>query len=92
MSFLDSSHGASTTTTTATATTGAAARAAEAVWAAATGEVRQLVARYPSKMASDTYIIRVLLILSVTFASVSVLATLTTLYWFVRMRRSFRHE
>ncbi|KAH6634978.1 G protein-coupled glucose receptor regulating Gpa2-domain-containing protein [Chaetomium sp. MPI-SDFR-AT-0129] len=40
----------------------------------------------------DTYIIRVLLILSVTFASVSVLATLTTLYWFVRMRRSFRHE
>lgn len=50
------------------------------------------MARYPSKMASDHYIIRVLLILSVTFASVSVLATLTTLYWFVRMRRSFRHE
>jgi hypothetical protein len=33
-----------------------------------------------------------LLILSLTTASVSVLATLSALYWFVKMRRSFRHE
>ncbi|KAL2020459.1 hypothetical protein VTK56DRAFT_8425 [Thermocarpiscus australiensis] len=34
----------------------------------------------------------VLTILSLAFASVSVLSTLPTLYWFVKMRRSFRHE
>jgi len=38
------------------------------------------------------YITRILSILSLTFASISVLSTLVTLYWFVRMRRSFRHE
>jgi G protein-coupled receptor GPR1 len=34
----------------------------------------------------------VLLILTLTFASISVLSTLLALYWFVKMRRSFRHE
>ncbi|GAB1319290.1 G protein-coupled receptor gpr1 [Madurella fahalii] len=36
--------------------------------------------------------IRLLTILSLVFASISVVSTLPTLYWFVRMRRSFRHE
>ncbi|KAK3323799.1 G protein-coupled glucose receptor regulating Gpa2-domain-containing protein [Cercophora scortea] len=31
-------------------------------------------------------------ILSLAFASISVMSTLSTLYWFVKMRRSFRHE
>ncbi|KAK3378930.1 G protein-coupled glucose receptor regulating Gpa2-domain-containing protein [Lasiosphaeria ovina] len=34
----------------------------------------------------------VLTILSLSFASISVLSTLSTLYWFVKMRRSFRHD
>ncbi|KAK0620485.1 G protein-coupled glucose receptor regulating Gpa2-domain-containing protein [Immersiella caudata] len=38
------------------------------------------------------YITRILITLSLTFASISVLSTLFTLYWFVRMRRGFRHE
>jgi G protein-coupled receptor GPR1 len=38
------------------------------------------------------YITRILIILSLTFASISVLSTLFTLYWFVRTRRGFRHE
>ncbi|KAK4169679.1 G protein-coupled glucose receptor regulating Gpa2-domain-containing protein [Cladorrhinum sp. PSN259] len=33
-----------------------------------------------------------LLVLSLVFASISVVSTLSTLYWFVKMRRSFRHE
>ncbi|KAK3688217.1 G protein-coupled glucose receptor regulating Gpa2-domain-containing protein [Podospora appendiculata] len=33
-----------------------------------------------------------LAILSLAFASISVMSTLSTLYWFVKMRRSFRHE
>lgn len=36
--------------------------------------------------------VRVLNILSLTFASISILSTLLALYWFGRMRRSFRHE
>jgi hypothetical protein len=43
-------------------------------------------------MDRQQYITRILMILSLTFASVSVLSTLFTLYWFVRMRRGFRHE
>ncbi|EGS21694.1 uncharacterized protein CTHT_0035600 [Thermochaetoides thermophila DSM 1495] len=34
----------------------------------------------------------VLTTLSLTFASVSVLSTLVALYWFVKMKRNFRHE
>ncbi|KAK3318171.1 G protein-coupled glucose receptor regulating Gpa2-domain-containing protein [Apodospora peruviana] len=34
----------------------------------------------------------VLTILSLAFASISVVSTLFTLYWFLKMRRSFRHE
>ena len=34
----------------------------------------------------------ILTILSLTFASVSVLSTLGALYWFVKMKRNFRHE
>ncbi|KAK4454198.1 G protein-coupled glucose receptor regulating Gpa2-domain-containing protein [Podospora aff. communis PSN243] len=43
-------------------------------------------------MYRQRYITHILMILSLTFASVSVLSTLFTLYWFVRMRRGFRHE
>lgn len=49
----------------------------------------------PRDVADDDgarYLINVLLILSLAFASVSMVATLPTLYWFVRIRRSFRHE
>jgi len=35
---------------------------------------------------------RILNTLSLAFASISVVSTLFTLYWFVRMRRGFRHE
>ncbi|KAK3984723.1 G protein-coupled glucose receptor regulating Gpa2-domain-containing protein [Cladorrhinum sp. PSN332] len=38
------------------------------------------------------HIIYVLSVLSLVFASMSVVSTLSTLYWFVKMRRSFRHE
>jgi len=30
--------------------------------------------------------------ISVSFGAVSIVATLFSLYWFIRMRRSFRHE
>ncbi|KAH6632176.1 G protein-coupled glucose receptor regulating Gpa2-domain-containing protein [Chaetomium tenue] len=51
-----------------------------------------LVARHPSVTGSDEHIVRVMLILTATFASISVLSTLFALYWFVKMKRSFRHE
>ena len=35
---------------------------------------------------------KTLAILSLVFASISVVCTLSTLYWFVKMKRSFRHE
>ncbi|KAK0715186.1 G protein-coupled glucose receptor regulating Gpa2-domain-containing protein [Lasiosphaeris hirsuta] len=41
------------------------------------------------RMQHEVY---VLAILSLTFASISVVSTLSTLYWFVKMRRGFRHE
>lgn len=34
----------------------------------------------------------VLTVLSLAFASISVASTLSTLYWFIKMRKSFRHE
>lgn len=49
----------------------------------------------PEDMAdseSSQTTVRLLTILSLVFASISVVSTLPTLYWFVRMRRSFRHE
>lgn len=51
-----------------------------------------LVARHDPGVDGSEDMVHVLLILSLTFASISVLATLTALYWFVKMRRSFRHE
>jgi len=36
--------------------------------------------------------VHILVILSLTFASLSVAATLVTLGWFLRMKRTFRHE
>lgn len=33
-----------------------------------------------------------LAIVSLTFASISLVLTLSTLYWFVKMRKTFRHE
>ncbi|KAK3900529.1 G protein-coupled glucose receptor regulating Gpa2-domain-containing protein [Staphylotrichum tortipilum] len=51
-----------------------------------------LVARHEPGVDGSEDMVHVLLILSLTFASISVLATLTALYWFVKMRRSFRHE
>ncbi|KAM7195341.1 G protein-coupled glucose receptor regulating Gpa2 domain containing protein [Naviculisporaceae sp. PSN 640] len=37
-------------------------------------------------------LVDLLTVLSLIFASISVISTLTTLYWFTKMRRSFRHE
>jgi len=37
-------------------------------------------------------LVNLLTILSLIFASISVISTLSTLYWFLKMRRSFRHE
>jgi G protein-coupled receptor GPR1 len=51
-----------------------------------------LAARLVSHADSTQPIVHVLLMLSITFASISVLSTLAALYWFVKMRRSFRHE
>ncbi|AEO66526.1 uncharacterized protein THITE_2114666 [Thermothielavioides terrestris NRRL 8126] len=48
--------------------------------------------RQAADVSSTQPTVRMLLILSLTTASVSVLATLSALYWFVKMRRSFRHE
>ncbi len=42
--------------------------------------------------ATPEYMVRDLLALALTFGSVSVLSTLAALYWFVKMKRSFRHE
>jgi len=36
--------------------------------------------------------LHILTILSLVFASISVVSTLSTLYWFMKMRKSFRHE
>lgn len=33
-----------------------------------------------------------LAIVSLTFSSISLVLTLATLYWFVKMRKTFRHE
>ncbi|KAK1836818.1 G protein-coupled glucose receptor regulating Gpa2-domain-containing protein [Podospora conica] len=38
------------------------------------------------------FTISTLAILSLTFASLSIVSTLCTLYWFVKMRKGFRHE
>ncbi len=51
-----------------------------------------LAARLVSAVDTPEGTVRVLLILALTFASVSVLSTLAALYWFVKMKRSFRHE
>jgi hypothetical protein len=59
---------------------------------ATASEMSPIAARHPSAIDSDDHIIHILLILSVTFASISVLSTTSALYWFVKMRRSFRHE
>lgn len=59
---------------------------------AAASEMSPIAARHPSAVDSDDRITHILLILSVTFASISVMSTLSALYWFVKMRRSFRHE
>ena len=52
----------------------------------------QIAARHVANNHPVEHTIRVLNILSLTFASISVLSTLFALYWFVKMRRSFRHE
>ncbi|KAK4213809.1 G protein-coupled glucose receptor regulating Gpa2-domain-containing protein [Rhypophila decipiens] len=38
------------------------------------------------------HVVDLLTILSLAVSSISIIATLTTLYWFLKMRRSFRHE
>ena len=38
------------------------------------------------------FTISTLTILSLTFASLSIVSTLCTLYWFIKMRKGFRHE
>lgn len=59
---------------------------------AATPEMPALAARLVSAVDTPENMVRVLLVLALTFASVSVLSTLAALYWFVKMKRSFRHE
>ena len=59
---------------------------------AATPEMLALAARLVSAVDTPEHMVRVLLTLALTFASVSVLSTLAALYWFVKMKRSFRHE
>lgn len=50
------------------------------------------VARHVSSDDSGQHITRILLIISTVFASISVLLTLSALFWFAKVRRSFRHE
>jgi hypothetical protein len=58
-----------------------------------TSEMSPVAARHlAAPLDSTQRIIRVLLALSLSIGSISVLATLSALYWFVKMRRSFRHE
>ena len=59
---------------------------------AATPEMPPLAARLVSAVDTPEYMVRDLLALALTFGSVSVLSTLAALYWFVKMKRSFRHE
>ncbi|KAK4227183.1 G protein-coupled glucose receptor regulating Gpa2-domain-containing protein [Podospora fimiseda] len=54
--------------------------------------LRMLQARYVPDSEHSQHIVYVLSILSLVFASLSVVSTISTLYWFVKMRRSFRHE
>ncbi|KAK4463190.1 G protein-coupled glucose receptor regulating Gpa2-domain-containing protein [Cladorrhinum samala] len=49
-------------------------------------------ARNEDRDDESTHMIYILSILSLVFASLSVVSTLSTLYWFVKMRRNFRHE
>ncbi|KAK3306726.1 G protein-coupled glucose receptor regulating Gpa2-domain-containing protein [Chaetomium strumarium] len=51
-----------------------------------------VAARHVGNVDSTQPTVRVLLILSLTFALISVLSTLSALYLFVKMRRRFRHE
>ncbi|KAL2176956.1 G protein-coupled glucose receptor regulating Gpa2-domain-containing protein [Thermothelomyces heterothallicus CBS 202.75] len=55
-------------------------------------ETLSVVTRHHARTDGESRMIRTLLILSLTFASISVMSTLFALYWFVRMRRGFRHE
>lgn len=56
-------------------------------------EAGPAVIRHISDLAeSQQKLIKGLLILSLTFSSISVLATLNALYWFVKIKRNFRHE
>ncbi|KAH6856243.1 G protein-coupled glucose receptor regulating Gpa2-domain-containing protein [Chaetomium sp. MPI-CAGE-AT-0009] len=48
-----------------------------------TSEIAPIAARHPSAIGSDQHIVHILLILSVTFASISVLSTLFALYWLI---------
>ncbi|KAK4235589.1 G protein-coupled glucose receptor regulating Gpa2-domain-containing protein [Achaetomium macrosporum] len=59
---------------------------------AASGTPGLMAARHVVDVDSTQPMVQALLILSLTFALASVLATLSALYWFVKMRRSFRHE
>lgn len=42
------------------------------------------------KSSTDEY--RILIFLSFFFASISVISSALAFYWFIKMRRSFRHE
>lgn len=57
-----------------------------------TFETLSVVVHHHARTDGESRMIRTLLILSLTFASISVISTLFALYWFVRMRRGFRHE
>ena len=46
----------------------------------------------PADKERPQHTIYVLTMLCLAFASISVVSTLSTLYWFVKMRRGFRHE
>jgi G protein-coupled receptor GPR1 len=59
----------------------------------ATSEATELtMGRGISGVDGNQHFVRALLVISVTIASISVVSTLSALYWFVKIRRSFRHE
>ena len=51
-----------------------------------------VVTRDVNAARNREFTISTLTILSLTFASLSIVSTLCTLYWFVKMRKGFRHE
>lgn len=48
--------------------------------------------RHINTVHDREFTISTLTILSLTFASLSIVSTLCALYWFIKMRKGFRHE